>query len=327
VVTTQRWRAPVDRSSTSDDGGFILVALLIGVAISAIWMSAALPSWRQQALREREAELIFRGEQYARAIFLYRQKMNGALPANLDDLVSQHVLRRKWKDPITGDEFLPKVACAAAAGPGNPQAPLQGPRQGAPQPPARGRSGLLLADPDSIAANAFPRPDVVLTSLQVGGRGQGPPPPGQPAGPPSGRGGGRGREGAPGQPPGVPPGQGRGSGFPGRGGNGQFGGFGGAQVPQGGICGVQSKSTATSIRIYNGQQEYDLWQFDINTASILYTRNVAKLAGATTGTPGGGFAPSAGPTGVQGLPGGAPPQPGGGIQPPIQPGGRSGREE
>ena len=38
------------------------------------------------------------------------------------------------------------------------------------------------------------------------------------------------------------------------------GGFG--QPVGGGICGVQSKSKATSIKLYNGQQEYDLWQFD-----------------------------------------------------------------
>src|SRR5581483_5406167 len=107
--------------SPLDDGGYLLVALLVGIAVASIWMAAALPAWKQQATREKEAELIFRGEQYARAILLYQQKM-GWLPASFDDLISQHTLRHKWKDPITGDDFLPKVGCGQAniVGPGSP---------------------------------------------------------------------------------------------------------------------------------------------------------------------------------------------------------------
>src|SRR5688572_28239447 len=89
-----------------DDGGFIMVALLIGIAISAIWMTALLPSWHQEQTRDREAELIFRGEQYARAIYLYRQRNNQAPPPNVDTLVSQRYLRKKYLDPMTGNDFL-----------------------------------------------------------------------------------------------------------------------------------------------------------------------------------------------------------------------------
>lgn len=89
-----------------DDGGFVMVALLIGIAVSAVWMSALLPSWHQQQTREREAELIFRGEQYARAIYLYRQRNNQAPPPNVDTLVSQRYLRKKYLDPMTGKDFL-----------------------------------------------------------------------------------------------------------------------------------------------------------------------------------------------------------------------------
>ncbi|MEO8483381.1 MAG: type II secretion system protein [Acidobacteriota bacterium] len=89
-----------------DDRGYIMVVLLISIAISAVWMTAALPSWRQQVIREREAELIFRGEAYARAIQLYRQKNNQNLPPNVDILISQKYLRKKYKDPITGKDFL-----------------------------------------------------------------------------------------------------------------------------------------------------------------------------------------------------------------------------
>lgn len=89
------------------DRGFLMVALLIAMAVVAIWMTAALPSWRQQAQREKEEDLIFRGEQYAMAIVLYQNKNRGASPPDIDILVSQRFLRKKWKDPVTGCDFLP----------------------------------------------------------------------------------------------------------------------------------------------------------------------------------------------------------------------------
>ena len=59
---------------------------------------------------------------------------------------------------------------------------------------------------------------------------------------------------------------------------GQTPGFGqGGQPGQGGICGVQSKSKAASIKIYNGQQEYDLWQFDMLTAGAQFRRMSSNL--------------------------------------------------
>jgi type II secretory pathway pseudopilin PulG len=82
-----------------------MVALLVSIAVAAVWMGTLLPSWRQQAIREREAELAFRGESYARAIYLYRQK-TGNLPSTVDLLVQQHYLRKKYLDPITGKDFL-----------------------------------------------------------------------------------------------------------------------------------------------------------------------------------------------------------------------------
>jgi len=92
-----------------DDGGYLMVVLLIGIAVTAVWMGSMLPSWRQQAVREKEAELVFRGEQYARAIALYYRK-NQRLPPNIDTLVSQRYLRKKYVDPMTGKEFLPLAA-------------------------------------------------------------------------------------------------------------------------------------------------------------------------------------------------------------------------
>jgi type II secretory pathway pseudopilin PulG len=90
-----------------------MVVLLISMAVTAIWMGAMLPAWRQQVIREKEAELIFRGEQYARAIYLYRQKNGQTSPPSIDLLVSQRYLRKKYLDPISGEEFLPIGAQSA----------------------------------------------------------------------------------------------------------------------------------------------------------------------------------------------------------------------
>lgn len=111
--------------SEFDERGYIMVALLVGMAVVAVWMTALLPSWRQQVIRERESELVYRGEQYARAIVLYRAKNNNQLPPNIDVLVSGHYLRRKYLDPITGKDFIP-VGGMTNTNPLNPSSPAGG---------------------------------------------------------------------------------------------------------------------------------------------------------------------------------------------------------
>jgi type II secretory pathway pseudopilin PulG len=97
-----------------DEGGFIMVVLLIAMAVAAVWMSVALPSWRQRVQRERELELVYRGEQYARALAMYYCKTN-TYPPNIDLLVTQRYLRKKYVDPITGAEFAPLGGLMATA--------------------------------------------------------------------------------------------------------------------------------------------------------------------------------------------------------------------
>jgi type II secretory pathway pseudopilin PulG len=83
-----------------------MAALLVALAVMAIVMTAAMPAWRQMVRREQEAELVFRGEQYARAISLFQRRAGpGALPASIDVLVEQRVLRRAYTDPITHQDF------------------------------------------------------------------------------------------------------------------------------------------------------------------------------------------------------------------------------
>jgi type II secretory pathway pseudopilin PulG len=201
-----------------------MAALLVGMVIMAVFLSMALPAWKTMAQREKEDELVFRGQQYARAIVLFQRKYANTFPPNLDVLLNEHYLRRKYKDPMTAD--------------GEFQLIYANQQQGTAQPSAGGTatSGIVPTQGQQV------RPP----SQQVGG--------GAPVG------------------------------------------------PQGGIIGVASKSTAESIRIYNGHDHYNEWVFVAQQAS--------NRAGAPNGTQT--------PTGGINLPGGAPGQRGGGPQ---QPGG------
>ena len=78
-------------------------ALLVGLAAAGILMSAALPVWSQAARREREAELVFRGEQYARAVALYQRTYAGAFPPDVETLLEERFLRRPYRDPMVED--------------------------------------------------------------------------------------------------------------------------------------------------------------------------------------------------------------------------------
>jgi hypothetical protein len=94
------------------ESGYAMAALLVSLAVMSVLMTAALPAWRHQAKREKEAELVFRGEQYVRAIRLWEMKMGpGTRPPSFDILVQQKFLRKKYKDPMTEDgEFQPLFA-------------------------------------------------------------------------------------------------------------------------------------------------------------------------------------------------------------------------
>ena len=117
------------RSSQSDASGFIMVVLIIVMGIGAVWLTVAVPNSRQRATREKEAELLFRGRQYVRALSLYERKNGpGAKPPSVDVLVDNKFLRKKYKDPITNDDFVPLFTSSAPVVPGQ----VQGGGQNAP---------------------------------------------------------------------------------------------------------------------------------------------------------------------------------------------------
>jgi len=93
--------------SCSTERGFALAALIIFVTALSIVLAASLPVYRVQAQRELEEELIFRGQEYVRAIQKYQRQI-GIYPPSIDALMNTNgirYLRRAYTDPITGDSF------------------------------------------------------------------------------------------------------------------------------------------------------------------------------------------------------------------------------
>ena len=122
-----------------------MAALLVSMAAAGILMSAALPVWSQAARREHEAELVFRGEQYARAVQLYQRTYAGAFPPDVETLLEERFLRRRYRDPMAEDgEFRIVYESAMDALPGEPAATERPGETVVPPavaaPPVRGRA-------------------------------------------------------------------------------------------------------------------------------------------------------------------------------------------
>jgi type II secretory pathway pseudopilin PulG len=107
------------------EAGYAMAALIVGLAVMAVMMTVAMPVWKQTAKREREAEFFFRAEQYARAIGLFQRKFANASPPTIEALVDGKFLRKKYKDPITNDDFV-VVRAGAQAQPGGRGTPAPG---------------------------------------------------------------------------------------------------------------------------------------------------------------------------------------------------------
>lgn len=141
----------------ADERGFAMAALLVLMTIMAIAMTTALPTWHTMAQREKEEELIFRGKQYAHAIALFQRKYAGAFPPDVDVLVREKFLRKKYKDPITGDDFQvvgPGDAAAAALAAPAAGSATPGGRAATPTGAASAAPGIVSNMPGRASASA-----------------------------------------------------------------------------------------------------------------------------------------------------------------------------
>jgi type II secretory pathway pseudopilin PulG len=93
------------QGTRSRERGFAMAGLLVGIALLSLGLSVAMPTWKTMVQREKEEELIWRGQQYDRAIQLYRKKNAAPGAPSVDKLVEGRFLRKKYKDPITNGDF------------------------------------------------------------------------------------------------------------------------------------------------------------------------------------------------------------------------------
>ena len=94
--------------------GFAYLYVLMLIALIGMGLAAAGTLWRTESRRDREADLLFIGDQYRQAIRSYYEldPAQPRLPQSLDDLLEDNRrpdivrhLRRAYRDPLTGGEF------------------------------------------------------------------------------------------------------------------------------------------------------------------------------------------------------------------------------
>src|SRR5215831_757735 len=96
----------MNKASIRRQKGYMLLGVMVLVTLLLVGMAAVLPRLTQQIKREKEEELIHRGEEYAMAIKRYYHASHGLYPVSLDQLESTNnmrFLRKRFKDPMTKD--------------------------------------------------------------------------------------------------------------------------------------------------------------------------------------------------------------------------------
>jgi type II secretory pathway pseudopilin PulG len=164
-------------------GGFTYLMLLWWVAISGVMLMALSHSWVMESRREREAELVYRGEQIRAALVAYAKvPVTTGLspyPRRLEDLLEDQRsgklvrhLRQVWRDPITNSPtwgLLKDRDGIRGVYSLSRQVPIKAPdgvrsyRQwrfeaessGAPEPPNSVASGPLLGSVNPLAVSSI----------------------------------------------------------------------------------------------------------------------------------------------------------------------------
>jgi type II secretory pathway pseudopilin PulG len=95
----------------SKAAGFTYIGLLVAIVIIGAALAAVGQVWSTEAKREREAELLYRGNTIRKAIgaYVFGPGGGGRYPRELQDMVQDqrspqaiHYLRRAYEDPMTG---------------------------------------------------------------------------------------------------------------------------------------------------------------------------------------------------------------------------------
>ncbi|HLJ28076.1 MAG TPA: hypothetical protein VKY85_15300 [Candidatus Angelobacter sp.] len=94
------------RSKPAGERGYVLLAILLLMTLMVVALTIEAPRIAQQIKREKEEELIHRGNEYRNAIRKYFRKF-GRYPLSMDQLETTNnmrFLRKRYKDPFTGKD-------------------------------------------------------------------------------------------------------------------------------------------------------------------------------------------------------------------------------
>lgn len=140
---------------------YMLIILMFAVFVMSLGLMIAVPVWETQVQREKEEELIFRGEQYVEAIRIYTRKKPGAFPKSLEELEEEHCIRKLYKDPMTEHGrwnliLLYPALPARRRGPARPARRPRGSRQAAQRPrggrPFQAVQRVMIAPPEALSS-------------------------------------------------------------------------------------------------------------------------------------------------------------------------------
>jgi hypothetical protein len=96
-----------DTTQRRAEAGYAMMMVVFLVATMIIFSAVAVPNFLVQGRREREEETVWRGEQYARAVGLYFRKF-GRYPVKIEDLTRQtngiRFLRQAYPDPMNKED-------------------------------------------------------------------------------------------------------------------------------------------------------------------------------------------------------------------------------
>jgi type II secretory pathway pseudopilin PulG len=101
------WVRRICPRARKNERGYILLVLLLFFALMIIATAIIVPTITFEIRRDKEAEMIHRGVQYARAIRAFT-RATSRYPLRLEELQStngRRFIRKLYKDPITGQDF------------------------------------------------------------------------------------------------------------------------------------------------------------------------------------------------------------------------------
>ena len=99
---------PTRKRRGNRQSGYAIMLVLCMATLMLIATMAVAPNILTQGRREREAEMVWRGKQYVRAIKMYYRK-TGKFPTSLEDLTKPKIgnirfMRQVYKDPMNGKD-------------------------------------------------------------------------------------------------------------------------------------------------------------------------------------------------------------------------------